>query len=75
MFLAFTSFLSAGGADQSAMGVNSVGETEVVQNHTGPAGAKLAEFLINGCFGIPAYLGVSTPSRLPELFRAEADIS
>lgn len=55
MFLAFTSFLSAGGADQSAMGVNSVGETEVVQNHTGPAGAKLAEFLINGCFGIPAY--------------------
>lgn len=56
MFLAFTSFLSAGGADQSAMGVNSVGETEVVQNHTGPAGARLAEFLINGCFGIPAYL-------------------
>lgn len=55
MFLAFTSFLSAGGADQSIMGVNSVGETEVVQNHTGPAGAKLAEFLINGCFGIPAY--------------------
>ena len=56
MFLAFTSFLSAGGADQSVTAVNSVGETEVVQNHTGPAGARLAEFLINDCFGIPAYL-------------------
>ena len=56
MFLAFTSFLSAGGADQSVTAVNSIGETEVVQNHTGPAGARLAEFLINGCFGIPAYL-------------------
>ncbi|WP_300226695.1 DNA translocase FtsK [uncultured Bacteroides sp.] len=56
MFLAFTSFLSAGGADQSVTAVNSLGETEVVQNHTGPAGARLAEFLINRCFGIPAYL-------------------
>ena len=56
MFLAFTSFLSAGGADQSVTAVNSIGETEVVQNHTGPAGARLAEFLINDCFGIPAYL-------------------
>ena len=37
------------------MAVNSVGETEIVKNHTGPAGARLAEFLINGCFGIPAY--------------------
>ena len=55
LFLAFTSFLSAGDADQSAMAVNSVGETEIVKNHTGPAGARLAEFLINGCFGIPAY--------------------
>lgn len=55
MFLAFTSFLSAGDADQSAMAVNSVGETEIVKNHTGPLGARLAEFLINGCFGIPAY--------------------
>ena len=56
LFLAFTSFLSAGGADQSVTAVNSVGGTEVVQNHTGPAGARLAEFLINGCFGLPAYL-------------------
>ena len=55
LFLAFTSFLSAGDADQSAMAVNSVGETEIVKNHTGPAGVRLAEFLINGCFGIPAY--------------------
>ena len=55
LFLAFTSFLSAGDADQSAMAVNPVGETEIVKNHTGPAGARLAEFLINGCFGIPAY--------------------
>ena len=55
LFLAFTSFLSAGDADQSAMAVNSVGEMEIVKNHTGPAGARLAEFLINGCFGIPAY--------------------
>ena len=55
MFLAFTSFLSAGGADQSVTGVSATGETEVVQNHTGPAGARLAEFMINGCFGIPAY--------------------
>lgn len=55
LFLAFTSFLSTGDADQSAMAVNSVGETEIVKNHTGPAGARLAEFLINGCFGIPAY--------------------
>lgn len=55
LFLAFTSFLSAGGADQSITAVSPTGETEVVQNHTGPAGARLAEFLINGCFGIPAY--------------------
>ena len=56
MFLAFTSFLSAGGADQSVTGYSPTGETEVVQNHTGPAGARLAEFLMNGCFGLPAYL-------------------
>ena len=56
MFLAFTSFLSAGGADQSVTGYSPTGETEVVQNHAGPAGARLAEFLMNGCFGLPAYL-------------------
>ena len=56
LFLAFTSFFSAGGADQSVL-AEGIGENpELIQNHTGPAGARLAEFLINGCFGIPAYL-------------------
>lgn len=55
LFLAFTSFLTAGGADQSVLTGSGEG-SEIIQNHTGPAGARLAEFLINDCFGIPAYL-------------------
>ena len=55
LFLAFTSFLSAGGADQSVLMYSSGDNPGTIQNHTGPAGARLAEFLINGCFGIPAY--------------------
>ena len=54
MFLAFTSFLSAGGADQSVTAVNSIGETEGVQNHTGPAGVRAADILVKECFGISA---------------------
>lgn len=55
LFLAFTSFLSAGGADQSILNSADADGGGTIQNHTGPAGARLAEFLINGCFGLPAY--------------------
>lgn len=56
MFLAFSSFLFTGGADQSLLAYPDAETGHSIQNHTGPAGARLAEFLINGCFGIPAYL-------------------
>lgn len=58
LFLAFTSFISAGGADQSILTGNAADSTETIQNHTGPAGARLAEFFINGCFGFPSYFMV-----------------
>ena len=60
MLLAFTSFFFNGGSDQSLLAHPKPGELldtgNKIQNETGPMGAQLAEFLVNECFGIPAYL-------------------
>ena len=59
LLLAFTSFFFTGGADQSLLDHPEPGELartdNRIQNVAGPRGAQLAQFLINGCFGIPAY--------------------
>lgn len=59
LLLAFTSFFFTGGADQSLLEHPEAGEllrtNNQIQNVAGPRGAQLAQFLINDCFGIPAY--------------------
>ena len=59
LLLAFTSFFFTGGADQSLLDHPEPGELartdNRIQNVAGPRGAQLAQFLINGCFGIPAF--------------------
>ena len=59
LLLAFTSFFFTGGSDQSLLDHPEPGELartyNRIQNVAGPRGAQLAQFLINGCFGIPAY--------------------
>ena len=61
MILAFSSFILNGGTDQSAIEPQSVAEQianptpEEVQNATGRNGAHIAQLLINGSFGVPAY--------------------
>ena len=57
MFLAFISFFFTGDVDQSAILNMQEGDIENHEftNHAGPLGAQLAFFLINDCFGIPAF--------------------
>lgn len=59
LLLAFTSFFFTGAADQSILDNQLPGElmqtTNHVKNYAGARGAQLAEYLINGCFGIAAY--------------------
>ncbi len=59
MLLSFSSFLFAGGSDQSILSHPAPGELASsnthIENYTGAQGAQLAEFLMNRCFGIPAY--------------------
>lgn len=59
MLLAFTSFFFTGAADQSILDKPQPGELvstgNHIQNYAGARGAQVAEYLINGCFGIPAY--------------------
>ena len=58
LLLAFISFFFTGAADQSILDNQQPGElmqtTNHVKNYAGARGAQLAEFLINGCFGIAA---------------------
>lgn len=60
MGLAFTSYFATGKEDQSILDHASRDETFDINNNIdnliGPWGAKVADFLMNGCFGIPAYL-------------------
>ena len=60
MLLAFTSFFFTGGSDQSILAHPDPGELletgNHIQNYAGARGAQLSQFLINDCFGIPAYL-------------------
>ena len=59
MLLAFTSFFFTGAADQSMLEKPLSGElastNNHIQNYAGARGAQVAEYLINDCFGIPAY--------------------
>ena len=63
MLLSFSSFLFAGGSDQSVLSHPLPGELSSsnphIENYTGAQGAQLAEFLMNRCFGIPAYFLVA----------------
>ena len=60
LLLAFTSFFFTGAADQSILDNQQPGElmqtANHVKNYAGARGAQLAEFLINECFGLAAYL-------------------
>ncbi len=59
MLLAFSSFFFTGGNDQSILAHPDAGELletdNNIQNYAGARGAQLSQFLINDCFGIPAY--------------------
>lgn len=59
MLLAFSSFFFTGGNDQSILSHPDPGELletgNRIQNYAGARGAQLSQFLINDCFGIPAY--------------------
>lgn len=58
MLLAFISFLSTGAADQSLLENPAPGELGTdndVKNFAGAQGALLANWLINGCFGLSAF--------------------
>lgn len=59
MTIAYISFFFTGRADQSLVnggqGVN-MGVDNEIENYTGALGARLAEFLINDCFGISSVL-------------------
>ena len=60
LVLAFCSFFFTGGNDQSILDHPNHGEllstNNHIQNYAGAKGAQAAEFLINDCFGIPAFL-------------------
>ncbi len=60
LLLPFTFFFFTGAADQSVLDNALPGELVQdvyrVKNQAGLRGAQLAEFLINGCFGIAAYI-------------------
>ena len=59
MLLSFSSFFFTGGSDQSILSHPVPGELVSsdthIENYTGAQGAQLANFLMNRCFGIPAY--------------------
>ncbi len=59
LLLAFTSFFFTGAADQSVVNNPASGGATAaanrVDNYAGASGAQLAEYLINGCFGVSSY--------------------
>jgi len=58
MLIAFISFFTTGAADHSILentAANNMGVGNEIKNSTGAIGAQLANFFINGCFGIPAF--------------------
>lgn len=60
LLLAFSSFLFSGGHDQSMVVHAEAGELlrtdNGIQNVMGSSGAKLAQFLLNDCFGFASYI-------------------
>ena len=71
MLLAFISFFTTGAADQSILdnpATGDLGLNNEVKNTTGALGAQVANFLINGCFGISSFfivLGIFAFSNIP----------
>ena len=58
MLIAFISFFTTGAADQSILEAPAPGELGVdneIKNSTGAIGAQMANYLINGCFGISSF--------------------
>ncbi len=59
LLLAFLSFLITGGNDQSIVTHLTPGEMlksdTQIQNYAGSQGARISEFFINGCFGLPSF--------------------
>ena len=58
MLIAFISFFTTGAADQSILeniAAENMGRDNDIQNSTGALGARLANYLINGCFGISSF--------------------
>ncbi len=60
MILAFISFFFTGGNDQSILAhphpQELIDTGNRIQNYAGARGAQLAQYLINDCFGLPAFL-------------------
>ncbi len=60
LLLAFSSFFFTGAADQSILNHPEPDEllqtTHQIKNYAGARGAQLAEYLINECFGVAAFL-------------------
>ena len=53
----YVSFFSAGGGDQNVMQAVAAGDSGVkALNSTGIGGAVLAEYLVNGCFGLASIM-------------------
>ena len=58
MLIAFISFFTTGAADQSILeniAAENMGIGNEIKNTTGALGARLANYLINGCFGISSF--------------------
>ena len=58
MLIAFISFFNTGGADYSILEnvtAENMGVGNNVKNSTGAIGARMANYFINGCFGISAF--------------------
>ena len=58
MLIAFISFFTTGAADQSILenvAAENMGVGNDIKNTTGALGARLANYLINGCFGISSF--------------------
>lgn len=56
LLISFISFISNGVADQSLIVNSPQGSLPPVENSGGEGGARVSDFLINGCFGVGAFV-------------------
>ena len=77
LVLSFTSYFITGSADQSTLNNPDKAQIDLINNHiqnyAGLCGAKISEYLINKCFGIPSYfiaiVLIVTSLRLMRVYR------